>query len=69
MKAKFIINKKNINKTRKNLIVGGGLSSYEDLIKLKNIKKPNLEGVIVGKSFYVGNIDLNEAQKILDGNA
>ena len=33
------------------------------------IQSDNLEGVIAGKSFYVGNIDLKKAQKILDGNA
>jgi len=57
--------KKNINSTSKKLIVGGGLGSYNDLRKLNNIKKPNLEGVIVGKSFYVGNIDLRKAQSII----
>ncbi|MDC0342829.1 1-(5-phosphoribosyl)-5-[(5-phosphoribosylamino)methylideneamino]imidazole-4-carboxamide isomerase [Alphaproteobacteria bacterium] len=55
--------------TNKKLIVGGGLKNYLDLEKLKNIKTDNLEGVIAGKSFYVGNIDLKKAQKILDGNA
>ena len=57
--------KKNINNTSKKLIVGGGLGSYDDLRKLNNIKKSNLEGVIVGKSFYVGNIDLRKAQLII----
>ena len=37
--------------------------------QLRKIKSDNLEGVIAGKSFYVGNIDLKESQKILDGNA
>ena len=61
--------KKNISLTRKKLIVGGGLKDNFDLKKLKIIKSYNLEGVIVGKSFYVGNIDLKEAQKILNSNA
>ena len=43
--------------------------NFLDLVQLRNIKSDNLEGVIVGKSFYVGNIDLKEAQKILDENA
>ena len=55
--------------TNKKLIVGGGLKNNVDLQKLRTIKSENLEGVIAGKSFYVGNIDLKEAQKILDGNA
>ena len=59
----------NMSLTTKKLIVGGGLKNNSDLEKLRTIKSDNLEGVIAGKSFYVGNIDLKEAQKILDGNA
>ena len=55
----------NVSKNIKKLIVGGGLKDNYDLKKLKGIKNQNLEGVIVGKSFYVGNIHLKEAQKIL----
>ena len=59
----------NVSLTHKKLIVGGGLKNNLDLEQLRKIKSDNLEGVIAGKSFYVGNIDLKEAQKILDGNA
>jgi len=59
----------NVSLTNKKLIVGGGLKNNSDLEQLRNIKTDNLEGVIAGKSFYVGNIDLKVAQKILDGNA
>ncbi len=59
----------NVFLTNKKLIVGGGLKNNLDLKQLRNINSDNLEGVIAGKSFYVGNIDLKEAQKILDGNA
>ena len=59
----------NISLTKKKIIVGGGLKNNLDLEQLRNIKSDNLEGVIAGKSFYVGNIDLKEAQRILDGNA
>ncbi|MDA9620700.1 1-(5-phosphoribosyl)-5-[(5-phosphoribosylamino)methylideneamino] imidazole-4-carboxamide isomerase [Pelagibacteraceae bacterium] len=59
----------NISLTHKKLVVGGGLKNNLDLEELRNIKSDNLEGVIAGKSFYVGNIDLKEAQKILSGNA
>ena len=51
------------------MIVGGGLKDNSDIEKLTKIKYNNLEGVIAGKSFYVGNIDLKKAQKILDRNA
>ena len=60
---------KNLSFTGKKLIVGGGLKDNFDLEKLKLIKSKNLEGVIAGKSFYVGNIDLKEAQLILNNNA
>jgi len=59
----------NVSLTHKKLVVGGGLKNNLDLEELRNIKSDNLEGVIAGKSFYVGNIDLKEAQKILSGNA
>ena len=59
----------NVSLTKKKLIVGGGLKNNLDLEQLRSIKSDNLEGVIAGKSFYVGNIDLKDAQKILDGNA
>ena len=58
-----------IDNNKKKLIVAGGLSNYEDLYKLKTLNNNNLEGIISGKSFYVGNIDLNKAQNILDQNA
>ena len=60
---------KNILKTNKSIIVGGGLSNYDDLINLKNISSSNLEGVIAGKSFYSGNIEVAKALKILKTNA
>ena len=60
---------KNLALTDKKLIVGGGLKDNFDLEKLSLIKSKNLEAVIAGKSFYVGNVDLKEAQLILDKNA
>ena len=59
----------NLKLTKKKMIVGGGLKDNSDIEKLTNIKYNNLEGVIAGKSFYVGNIDLKKAQKTLDSNA
>ena len=55
-----------INKTDKDIIVGGGLSNYDDIINLTKINSPNLEGVIAGKSFYSGNIKINKALEILN---
>ena len=61
--------KENILKTNKNIIVGGGLSNYDDLVNLKKISSLNLEGVIAGKSFYSGNIEITKAIKILENDA
>ena len=59
----------NLKLTKKKMIVGGGLKDNFDIEKLTKFKYNNLEGVIAGKSFYVGNIDLKKAQKTLDRNA
>ena len=47
------------------MIVGGGLSNYNDLKKLKNLNNKNLEGVIAGKSFYSGVIKIKKSLEIL----
>ena len=57
---------RSINNFKKEIIMAGGLTNYEDLKNLNKLKENNLEGVISGKSFYTGNIDLIKAQKILD---
>lgn len=59
----------NLLLTKKKLIVGGGLKDMKDIKGLKKIKTPQLEGVIAGKAFYVGDIDLKEADKLLGTNA
>ena len=56
----------NLKLTKKKLIVGGGLKSYDDLRNLKQINDINLEGVIAGKSYYVGNIQIKKALEILN---
>ena len=61
--------KNNIKKTKKEIIVGGGLSNYKDLYNLKKINSSNLEGVIAGKSFYSGNIKIDKALNIIEKNA
>ena len=55
--------------SKKPIIVGGGLSDYEDLINLINLNKNNLEGVVAGKAFYSGSIDIKASIKILNKNA
>ena len=58
-----------IKLTSKKFIVGGGLRDIEDIKGLKKIYSPQLEGVITGKAFYVGSIDLKEADKLLGAYA
>ncbi len=59
---------KKFNSQNKSIIIAGGLTNYDDLNKLKEFNFKNIEGVISGKSFYTGNIDLIKAQRILDKN-
>ena len=55
--------------TKKNIIVGGGLSNYKDLHNLKSMNADNLEGVIAGKAYYSGNILIDKALEVLNTNA
>ena len=57
-----------IHTLSKKFIIAGGLTNYDDLINLKKLYLKNAEGIISGKSFYSGNIDLIKAQNILDSN-
>ncbi len=56
------------NNLNKKLIIAGGLTNYSDLRNLKKMNLKNIDGVVSGKSFYVGNIDLIKAQEILDSD-
>jgi len=46
-------------------IISGGISSIEDVKKIKSLNNPNIEGVIVGKSIYDGDIKINELAKYI----
>jgi len=67
----FDIIDKFINLFNKKTILGGGLNSYsnlEMLVSKKNSNKnkiKNLEGIILGKAFYLGNIEIKKGLKIL----
>ncbi len=47
------------------LILAGGVSSLEDLIKLKPYAPKGLFGVISGRAIYEGSLDLKEALSVL----
>ena len=46
------------------VIVSGGISSIQDVRKIKELKNFNIEGVIVGKAIYDGDIKLNEFKQL-----
>ena len=47
------------------LVISGGISSIEDIKKIKLLNNKNIEGVIVGKSIYDGDIKINELAELL----
>ena len=44
-------------------IISGGISSIEDIKKIKSLNNPNIQGVIVGRSIYDGDIKIKELAK------
>ena len=46
------------------VVVSGGVSSISDVKKIKELKKANIEGVIVGKAIYDGDIKLSELKEL-----
>ena len=51
------------NKVKIPFVISGGISSIEDIKKIKSLNNPNIEGVIVGKSIYDGDIKIKELAK------
>jgi len=47
------------------LVISGGVSSIEDIKKIKSLNNPNIEGVIVGKSIYDGDIKISDLAKFI----
>lgn len=47
--------------TTKPVVASGGVSKLDDLIELHKLTEIGVEGAIVGKAIYSGNIDLKEA--------
>ena len=57
-----------MEKLNVNLIASGGVSSIEDIAKLRELRLSSLKGVIVGKALYDGRLDLREANALLSEN-
>ena len=55
-----------LKSTKLNVIASGGVSSLDDLKKLKSLEKKNLIGVISGKAIYENKFSVNEAIEILE---
>ena len=48
------------------VIMSGGVSSIDDIKKARELNNNNIEGIIVGKSIYDGDIQLEELVKEID---
>ena len=48
------------------VIISGGVSSIEDIKKAKELNNKNIEGIIVGKAIYDGDINLEDLAKEID---
>ena len=48
------------------VIISGGVSSIDDIKKAKELNNKNIEGIIVGKAIYDGDIQLDELAKEID---
>jgi phosphoribosylformimino-5-aminoimidazole carboxamide ribotide isomerase len=48
------------------VIISGGVSSIDDIKKAKELNNSNIEGIIVGKAIYDGDIKLEELVKELN---
>jgi phosphoribosylformimino-5-aminoimidazole carboxamide ribotide isomerase len=47
------------------LVISGGVSSIEDIERIKSLNNPNIEGVIIGKAIYDGDIQINDLAKLI----
>lgn len=53
--------------TTMDVVVAGGVSSIEDIRRLKALEEDGLRGIIIGKALYEGKVDLTEAIRICEG--
>ena len=47
------------------LVISGGVSSIEDIKRIKSLNNPNIEGVIIGKAIYDGDIQISDLAKLI----
>ena len=53
------------NKVKIPVVVSGGISSIDDVKKIKSLNNSNIEGVIIGKSIYDGDIKINDLAELI----
>ena len=53
------------SKTKIPLVISGGVSSLEDIKKIKSLSNSNIEGVIIGKAIYDGDIKIDDLAKLI----
>lgn len=54
-----------LDSTSVDIVAGGGITTIEDVEKLKSFEKHGLSGVVIGKALYEGTIKLEEAIEIV----
>jgi len=47
------------------LVISGGVSSLEDIKKIKSLSNSNIEGVIIGKAIYDGDIKISDLAELI----
>ena len=54
--------------TGQSVVASGGVSNYEDLTRLAAHRQDGVSGAIIGTALYVGEIGLNRAIQLVNGN-
>jgi len=47
------------------LVISGGISSIKDIERIKSLNNPNIEGVIIGKAIYDGDIKISDLAELI----
>ena len=53
------------NLTKIPIVISGGASSIDEIINIKKKNLPYIEGIVIGKAIYDGNINIKELSKII----
>jgi phosphoribosylanthranilate isomerase len=55
------------DRTPAKVVASGGISSLEDLVRLRELVEEGVEGAIIGTALYVGNFTLADALQVAEG--